>query len=191
MSQSPLTPLFTAPLASGETRREYLGPATVFAFDGPDVTVRLSNGDDARAQLALAYPYRPAIGDVLLVIGQRDAAETAHYVIGVLQGSGRAALHMQGDVELCAVDGELTLRGDRGVALRGPELDVTVGRMQVLSDKLVNKCDTIYQRARKLYSLVAKDSQQLVQGEMVARAKNASVVTEEKMSFNGKQIHLG
>src|SRR5579863_1161814 len=80
---------------------EYLGPAPVVRVEGSDVVVELPSGALVRAALAFAFPYAPAAGDVLLVIGKDDA----HYAIGVLQGQGRTTLTFPGDVELRAEGG--------------------------------------------------------------------------------------
>src|SRR5580658_6142610 len=93
---------------------DYLGPAEVSSAEALGATVVLPDGRHVRAELALALPYRPVLGDVLLVIGKGDD----YYAIGVLRGSGTTSLSFQGDVELTAVDGRLRLSGERGVELR-------------------------------------------------------------------------
>src|SRR5262245_55855191 len=75
-----------------EEAREYLGPAVVTEVAADDVVCELPPGPAVRARLALAFPYRPAPGDTLLVIGRGGA----HYVIGVLSGSGQTVLAFQG-----------------------------------------------------------------------------------------------
>jgi hypothetical protein len=65
---------------------EYLGPASVLRLEGSDVVAELPEGAEVRVALAFAFPYAPAEGDVLLVIGKDEA----YYAIGVLQGSGES-----------------------------------------------------------------------------------------------------
>ena len=74
---------------------DFLGPAEVVEVQGDEVVVELRGGEPARAALALAAPYEPVAGDVLLVIGK----DGEHYAIGVLRGSGKTALRVQGDLE--------------------------------------------------------------------------------------------
>src|SRR4051794_34041916 len=95
---------------------DYLGPAEVDRVEGYEVFVRLPvGGPPLRAELALAFPYEPAVGDSLLVIARGDAL----YVIGVLRGTGRSVFSLPGDVGLHA-GGELHLSGDKGVRVTGP-----------------------------------------------------------------------
>ena len=81
----------------------YLGPAEVTAVDLHDLTVRIGPEHEVDARLALAYPYQPVPGDLVLAIGHDDD----YYVIGILRGSGKTELAFQGDVALRAVGGRL------------------------------------------------------------------------------------
>lgn len=166
-----------------------LGPSRVVAFDGPDVVVELSEGVRRTARLAMAFPYRPVIGDLLLVIAERGREEA--YVIGVLAPAGVTALEFSGDVKVRAVGGTLELSGDQGVRIEGGSLDVTVRDVKVVAQKLVHSCSTIFQRARELFTVEAKHVHQLADEDFLSRSKAATVVAEEKVMFNGNQIHLG
>src|SRR4051812_25077045 len=75
---------------------DYLGPAEVTRLEGHAVYVALPSDDGAetRAELALAFPYEPALGDTLLVISKGASC----YVIGVLHGTGRSVFSLPGDV---------------------------------------------------------------------------------------------
>ncbi|AGP41659.1 hypothetical protein BE04_30800 [Sorangium cellulosum] len=53
---------------------EYLGPAHVLEARGHAVVIELPEGERAEATMALAIPYAPAVGDVLLVIGRGRAS---------------------------------------------------------------------------------------------------------------------
>jgi hypothetical protein len=170
--------------------REYLGPAVVTAVGavGPgDLDTRLPSGAVVRAELALAFPYRPAVADVVLVIGR----EGAHYVIGVLRGSGTTTLAFEGDVSLRAVRGKLHLAGDEGVRVEGRELEVLVSAFKVVADSMVHKAASLYQRVSGLLSVRAGESQTIVDGTATTRSKDGVILTEEKMTINGKQIYLG
>src|SRR5579872_2773850 len=83
----------------------YLGPASVNAVSAHEVTVSLTTGEIARAELALALPYAPAVGDVLLVIG----ANGKHYAIGVVRGTGQMDLSFHGNVQLRSLSGKVSL----------------------------------------------------------------------------------
>lgn len=179
--------LRAAPPVLGESIA--LGPSRVVAFEGPDVVVEISEGVTRTAKLAMAFPYRPVIGDLLLVIAERGQPEA--YVIGVLAPSGRTSLEFTGDVDVRAVGGSLRLAGDRGVQIEAPSLDVAAREVRVVAQKLVQSCSSILQRAKDLFTVEAKEVHQLVEGDLLSRSKSATLVAEEKVVFNGKQIHLG
>jgi Protein of unknown function (DUF3540) len=165
----------------------YLGPGHVTAVHGPDVEVTLGEGTTARARLALAFPYAPAPGDELLVVGK----DGEHYVIGVLQGSGRTALSFQGDVDVRAEGGALRLSGDAGVAIRAPELEIEVGKMRVMAGAVVQRFASLYQRVSAMLSVHAGQTHTVVDDSAITAAKSAAILTEETMTINGSEIHLG
>jgi len=169
------------------TAQSYLGPGEVLEADGQQVVVRIAGEEQVRAELALAFPYRPATGDLLLVIGH----EGDHYVIGVLNGTGSAALEIQGDVRLRAVEGTLELSGDRGVKVEGPAVDVTTERLTILAGTLVQKCTQAFQRVRGLLTMRAGRSHTVVDEASYSKARNMVIVSDERVMINGKQIHLG
>jgi len=176
----------TSPLP-GASSDGFLGPAEVVEAHGSSAQVELPGGAVVRAEMALAYPYEPATGDVLLVIGRG----ADHYVIGVLRGAGKAALAFQGNVALRAVGGSLTLSGDEGVELHGPELGIHVRKLRVVADAAVQTFTSLCQRVSGLLSVHAGQAQTLVDGASHAQSKSATILTEETMTINGKQIHLG
>lgn len=164
---------------------DHLGPARVVSVAPHEVCVDL-DGHEVPATLALAFPYRPALGDTLLVIGKGSN----HYVIGVIHGTGQSALTLPGDVAIRA-SGELSLSGDRGVRLSGPEVALEAPTVRVTAGALIQKLTSAYQRVREMLSVHAGEQETVVDGAALTRAKSASVLTEESMSINGKQIHLG
>jgi hypothetical protein len=166
---------------------DYLGPARVTRVAPHALEVEIRGGERATAQMALAFPYAPAEGDVLLVIGRGDE----HWVIGVVQGTGKAALVFQGDVEVGARGGALTLTSDRSVAIRGPEIEVEAGKLQTIAGSVVERFTSLYQRVRDAWSVRAGEAHTIVDGSSHLTAKDASILTEETMSINGSEIHLG
>jgi hypothetical protein len=168
-------------------RTPALGPAEVTRASPHEVEVRLEGGAFARAQLALGYPYEPRKGDVVLVIG--DAA--GHYVIGVLQGTGRSVLELPGDVDLRAVNGVLRLSGDKGVEVTSPEVSIHAGRLQVIADAAVQRFASLCQRVADLLSVHAGQRHTVIEGSSHEQAKSATLLTEEQTTINGKAIYLG
>ena len=168
-------------------RQPYLGPVEVIATGRRMLDVQLPTSERVEAELALAYPYKPAVGDTLLVIGNPAGL----YVIGVIEGQGKLDMTFQGDVRLHALDGELTLSGDKGVKVQGPLLDVLVDNFNVMAESAVQKFKTLQQRVREVLTLRAGESHTIVDETSLQRAKKYAVVAEETASVNGKQILLG
>ena len=170
-----------------DSAREYLGPGEVTETSPQAIRARLSDGSLVRAELALAFPYEPKVDNVVLVIGRRDA----HYVIGVIRGTGETRLAFQGNVDLRAVGGTLTLSGDSGVQVRGKELEILAGAVKIVADSMVQKLASAYQRVTGLLSVRAGESHAVIEGASLSKSKSGVILTEEKMTINGKQIFLG
>jgi hypothetical protein len=164
-----------------------LGPARVRAIDGRIVEVELESGVVAPATMALGIPYRPVVGDTLLVVGDGER----RWVLGVVEGRGKVELEAEGDLELHARGGALVLGADRGVRVRGPSLEVTVDRFTVAATTMVEKLGTVFTRVREMLSVHAREQHVVVEETSLARAKKVAVVAEETASVNGKQILLG
>jgi hypothetical protein len=152
----------------------YLGEATVTQLEGPPghVRVELPTGEQSWARLALAVPYRPAVGDELLVIAHEAGRM---FAIGLLRGTGETAL---------SVPGDLSIEAGGKLRLRAPELEISAGR--------------IAQRARQFLSWVSglfqsKSRRMRLEGEELAHVKGGRAVVTAKgdVRIDGKQIHLG
>ena len=166
---------------------DYLGPATVIEARGRTLTIELPGGAPAPATLALASPYQPAPGDVLLVISRRGD----HYAIGVIHGTGRTELAFQGDVDLRATGGALRISADEGIEIESPRMEIRAGKLEMVAGAVAQRFASVYQRVSALFTLHAKDAHTIVEETSVTQAKNGVILTEETMSINGKQIHLG
>lgn len=165
----------------------YLGPAQVTSVDPGALEVRLPDGRLVRPRMALAYPLVPAEGDTLLVIGQDDR----HFVIGVIASEGATQLRFNGNVELRAVDGMLDLAGAHGVELRGPRIAIKTRALDVYAERATELFGTVFTRVKELLSVHAKDSETTVDGTWSSRSKQAVVTSEEAVTINGKEVHLG
>jgi hypothetical protein len=177
--------LNTEPLARRST--DYLGPAEVTAVDLHDLILLIGPEREVPARLALAYPYEPLPGDLVLTIGHDDD----FYVIGVLRGNGRTELAFQGDVALRAVGGRLDLHADDGVRVHGPEVEIRTGRLRVVADSVVEKVNRAYRRVRELLTCRAGRLHTVVDDSSIAKARRTTILSEENVSINGKQINLG
>ncbi|HEY1696967.1 MAG TPA: DUF3540 domain-containing protein [Polyangiaceae bacterium] len=168
-------------------REVHLGPGEVVAVMPHEVEVELGAGRRVRAQMALSIAYEPNVGDVLLLLGKGDD----HYVVGVLRGSGKTSLSFQGAVDVRATGGPLTLSSDAGVVIHAPETEIHAGKLHVFAGSVVEKLGSLYQRVRDGLQVHAGKMHTVVDDASFLTAKNASIVTEETMSVNGNEIHLG
>lgn len=173
------------PSREAEPAPTYLGPACVVGRSATRVEIELPDGLRVEAHVALAFTYEPELGDTVLVIAQRE-----HYVIGVLATSGRGVISFSGDLEVRA-GGRLRLAGHDGVDIEGRDLRMNVGKLEMVARAVTQRFDTLKQRVTDLLSVHAGASHTTVDGTSHLRAKNAAVLTEEKVTINGKAIHLG
>jgi hypothetical protein len=164
-----------------------LGPARVVTATRSALEVELPGGDRRDAVPAFSVPVALAAGDTVLVIGQGEAL----YAIGVIRAEGAARVSFEGDLDLHAQGGVLTLHGDRGVKLHGPALEVLVERFSVIADAAVQKFTTLHQRVKDMLTLHAGESHTIVDETSLQRARKVALIAEETASVNGKQILLG
>ena len=166
---------------------DFLGPGRVVEAAPHEVVVEIRAGERVSAQMALSIPYSPNPGDILLVIGKDED----HYVIGVLHGTGKTELSFKGAVDLRAEGGPLTLSSDQGVVLRGPDVEVTADKLRMFAGSVVQKFTSVLQRVTGSLNVRSGEAHTVVDGRSLLTAKNASIVTEEAVTINGEEIHLG
>ena len=164
----------------------FLGPGVVVEAGAGRRTVTVSLGGALRVPAEMAIPYEPVVGDTLLVIGVDE-----HYVIGVLAGRGKHLLGSQGDVVVHAVGGALELRGDAGVRISAPSIEVDAGTLRTVARSAIEAFTTLHQRVSDLLSIHAGQSHTMVERESFTQARAAVIQTEETVTINGQQIHLG
>lgn len=164
-----------------------LGPAHVEDVTPVGVVVRRHDGEVVTARLALQLPYDAAVGDELLVVGAADA----HYVIGVLAASGRTHLAVQGDLELHASGGAVSISGDKGVDLVGPEVRIAPKKLLVNAESMIETFGVAVRRVAAMLSEVVGERHTIVHGQSFMKAKSAAILSEETVSVNGKQVRLG
>ncbi len=164
----------------------YLGPASVLQSGALEVEVELPRGHRERARLALAYAYEACVGDEVLVIGKDDG----FWIIGVIHGKGPAVLRFPADAELSA-GGTLRITADRGVEVRAQDFSVTTQKIRMIASEVAHSFKTLRQRVQEVLSVHAGQTHTVVEGSMHSQAKSATILTEEKVSINGKEVHLG
>jgi hypothetical protein len=151
------------------------------------VTVALVDGTVAKAAFALSLPYAACEGDELLVIG--DGAEL--FVIGVLAGRGKTSLALHGDVSLRAIGGALDLVGDEGVNIRAPVVEVRADKLHSVARSVVETFSSFFQRVSEVLHVHARQQVSIADEGSYSQAKTTAIQTEETVTINGKEIHLG
>jgi hypothetical protein len=176
----------------------YLGPAEVITqSERPGfIDVKFPDGETSWARLALAMHYQPAVGDQVLVI--RQEADSA-YVIGVLQGRGSTILCVPGDLNLEAPNGavrisagtSLHFRGGESMEVTAPRTTIRTSRLNLLATTLVQRVNSAYTWATGLLQTKCRRLRQVSDEGWLVRAGRGHLKTDEGISINGKNIHLG
>jgi hypothetical protein len=164
-----------------------LGPGEVVEVNAGELLVEVDGGALIPVTPAFSFPYEPAVGDVLLIISHAGRS----FSIGVIHGAGRATLRLQGDVDISAEGGALRLSGERGVEISGPEIALQSDRIRMIAGSLVQTLTSVYQRVSAILSVQAREAHTQVEEASILKARRAAIVTDETVTINGKQVHLG
>jgi hypothetical protein len=162
----------------------YLGPATVTAVTGDDVRLATPEGEKTAA-LALAVPYRPEKGDVVLAIGDETL-----YVIGVLSGKGVSRLEVVGDLEIAA-GGDVRIRSGRALSMNAPDVALKARRMELAAERMLGRFGRVYEWVRETLRTTAERVRTSVRGSYALRADRVHAFGEKDVKLDGKRIHLG
>lgn len=175
------------PLAAVSAAEVLVGPARVVDVGPSFVGVEAAGRPEVlRAELAFSQPYQPAVGDLVVVLGSAEAL----YAVGVLRGSGKTTLAVEGDLDLTA-SGTVRIAGRQGVALHGEEVTVEAGKLALTARSAVEVLGSMVQRVTGLFSQQARNVHVQAEESVVTRGKNATILTEEDVVVNGKQLWLG
>ncbi|MHC4600204.1 MAG: DUF3540 domain-containing protein, partial [Planctomycetota bacterium] len=142
-------------------------------------------GGEREAVLALATPYHPEVGDVVLVIGDEEL-----YVIGVLSGRGTSRLAVKGDLELEAT-GAVRIAAGREVSMNAPDVAVKAGRLELTAERLLGRFVRAYEWIRETLKTSAGRIRTTTREGVVLRAERITAYGEKDVKINGRQIHLG
>jgi hypothetical protein len=165
----------------------HLGPATVSRTAGRRVQLR-REGQEAEewAELALAFPYQPAPGDVVLVVAQERA-----YVIGVLQGRGPSVLAFPGDVTLSAPKGAVHIDAAKGVTVNAPAVEMRAETIEFEATTLTQRIESAFQWVKDLLQVRAGRSRTVVDGTSHQLAERTFIRSEKETKVDGEKIYLG
>ena len=165
----------------------YLGPATVCRTSGRRVLVRRPEETEGWADLALAFPYQPQPGDLVLVAAQEDRS----YVIGVIQGRGPVVLPFPGDVTLSAPDGALRLMAGKGVSVESPTFEVRADAVEIEATSMTQRFENACQWVKGLFELRAGRSRVVVEGTSHQVAERTIIRSDKETKIDGDKIYIG
>ena len=175
------------PLPAINEAADYLGPAKVVAVRPTEVELVRPDGRRLCATPALAFSYQLALDDEVLAIG----GEAGAWVIGVIASAGPAVLSHHGDIELRAVGGTVKVTADEACEIAAPRTTLRTKALGIVADRMRQTVGSLVSRARELWSVEAGEHQTRVAGKVYQQSQSASILTEDKVSINGKAVHLG
>lgn len=166
------------------TTTSYLGPARVQRVRGEHVDILLPEGP-VKARLALAVPYDPRPGDVVLVIGELD-----FYVIGVLKGTGRVTLDAPGDLVLRA-GGKVSISGQRALELTAPQVTIRADRFESIAQEAFQRFMNSYTWVKGVVQITTGRLRTLVEHTASLSADSIVERARKDVSIDGEKIRLG
>lgn len=161
-----------------------VGPASVRGVEGNRVLLSLPSGE-AEAELALAWPYSPRKGDVVLVIGNEEL-----YIIGVLRAQGATRLSMPGDVVVEA-GGKLKLKAADAVEIEAPQVRVRADRFETVARAIFERVMDAYRWASGVIQTSAGRTRTLVSGTATLQAERICETATKDVRIDGERINLG
>lgn len=163
-----------------------IGAAQV--LEAADRRVRLRiDGEEAWADLALAFPYRAAAGDTVLALGQ----ESKWYVIGVLRGRGVTSFTAPGDLELNAPNGSIGLKAADGVRIEAPQVALKADRLELAARSVFERFVHAYRRIAGVFQLRAGRVRTVVTEAYDLRAGRIAERADGDVRIDGDKIYLG
>lgn len=164
----------------------FFGPARVCQVAGNSVQLEFPE-EPIWATLALAYPYTPAVGDTVLVVGQNQS----RYVIGVLDGKGSTTFAMPGDFEVCAPRGRINLIAGKGVHVKGQEVKITAGKLELVARRVSECFSEVARIVKGTWRIRAAQVRHDIEGEYLLNAGRITERAEQDVKIDGDKIHLG
>lgn len=164
----------------------YLGPARVRCVAGNRVQLEFPD-ESPWALLALAYPYQPVAGDIVLAAGQGEN----WYVIGILQGSGKTTLMVPADLELLAPRGRINLLAGKGVQIKSPEVEITAGKLELAARRVMEHFTEATRWVRDTWQVRAGRMRIQVEDDYRLKAGRINERADKDVKIDGEKIHLG
>lgn len=177
-----------------------IGPAVVASLEDGRV-IATFEGEQVSAINAIAFPWTPNPGDVVLLIAQADSQERAagqptglppqHYIIGVLQTRGDFTMTFPANVNFSAPRGDISFHSGRTIDVHGAEVKVTGGKITLLAKTMTEKFSNAFRWVSDMVQLKAGRSRTLVEGASYERCERRVIKARKDVRVNGNRIHLG
>jgi hypothetical protein len=163
-----------------------LAPATVLEAHGRKLTVLTPEGE-VSAENALAFPYQPVKGDVLLVIGQGES----HYAIGLIAAQGDMTIAFPAGAVFAAPRGEIKFKSGKAIDLHSPNVRLRAGKLEMVAKSISEVVDNAYRTVRKLFKLDAGRVHTTVEETAQTNAGRYVVKARQDVKMDGEKIYLG
>lgn len=138
------------------------------------------------AQLALPVVYEAQPGDMVLAI----ATEAGCYVIGVLAGTGKTSLKVDGDLAITAA-GRLDLAAGKGIRLSSSLVAVVGEKIQLTARQFLGRFAEAAQRVTGLFRQDLGSSRTRVAETSDLAAGRIRQRARDDVSIDGEQVRLG
>ena len=139
------------------------------------------------ATLALPYPYKPQVGDTVLVIAQGESA----WVIGVIDGSGLTAFSAPADLEFRATRGRIVLNAREEVVIKSENVNINAENVGTFARNLNQQVETLDTSVSGAAVLRAKESRTEIEQSCILRAEHVNVRARKEVKIDGEIINLG
>ena len=164
-----------------------LQPAQITALAGPGrVRLRLEGGAEVSAELALTFPYTPAVGDALLVISELGE----HFAIGVLGAEAPRSLAL-GEVGEVLAGGPLVVHADESLTLDAPRVTIRGRALRTFASRLSETADHVDAWVRGLLTERAGEARRVVAGDDVTHAGRSVTLARDKVKLDADVLELG
>ena len=163
-----------------------LAPGRVIEVVGARVRLALGE-EEVWAISAMAYPYQPVAGDLLLTIGQGED----YYVIGVIEGRGKCTFTAPGALEFRAPHGPVTFASAEGIRMTGGRVEIVTHELDVKAESLTENVGESYRRVRDVADLRAGEIRQHAEGTCRVKAETIIEIAEKDVNIEGEKIRLG
>ena len=180
------TSTIKTPVAIAYGPSTYLGPARIVHIESDRVQLAFPD-QHVRALLAIAFPYQPAVDDIVLAVGQDES----WYVIGVLKANGDTVIRVPGNLKLEAPYGRIELKSAEEISLLSRNVRVVADRIDLLARALAEKFQTATRWVKELFHVRAGTMHSQVKETYRVQAERIVERAAGDVRIDGKKIHLG